>query len=174
MTRVHKKSAAKRKHVTFHRNWKYILKRRESKIQHELRNGFSANFIHSESHNDEFHTEQSFEYKLKFWAVTFGIAMRAVDDLLDLLRASGHESLPKSYRTLLGTPRRIELANYGDNKYWYRGIADNLRVVFANLSQDLDVYLKFNVDGLPIFNSSAFQFWPILAAIRGEFYLFNV
>lgn len=94
--------------------------------------------------------------------------MRALDKLLEILRTNGHDSLPKSYRTLLGTPRTIELMTYGDAKYWYRGIADSSRAVFPNLSHDLDIKLKFNIDGLPIFNSSNYEIWSILASIYGK------
>lgn len=177
MTRSNRNSVAKRKHVKFHRSWKSILTNRENKIQQDLRNKFSGNFTHSEESepfNDDVHTEHtSFEHKLKYWAVIFGISMRALDNLLEILRAAGHEYLPKSYRTLLGTPRNIELANYGEAKYWYRGISDCLRVVFSNLKQDLYILLKFNIDGLPIFNSSTFQFWPILASVHRKLFFFT-
>lgn len=169
MTRSCKKGATNRKHVKFHRSWKSIFKNRENKIQQDLRNEFAGNFTHSEPFHGDIHTEHtSFEHQLKYWAVIFGISMRALDKLLEILRAAGHETLPKSYRTLLGTPRNIELTNYGEAKYWYRGITDCLRLVFSNLNQDLHIWLKFNIDGLPIFNSSTFQFWPILASVHRE------
>lgn len=38
-------------------------------------------------------------------------------------------------------------------------------MIFANIDADVTVSLCFNMDGLPIFNSSAFQFWPILANV---------
>lgn len=166
MTRARKGYGSK--HIKFNRNWKRIFKERENKIQDELKKQFSNNFSDPEYKDEVQNQTHSFEYRLKHWSITFGISMNALDALLDILKANGHQNLPKSYRTLLGTPRNIEIVDNGDAKYWYRGVAECLRVVFSKISRDLCIELKINMDGLPIFNSSKFQYWPILASIHGK------
>lgn len=160
--------------MNFHRNWKRILNEREKRLQCELRNenhnGGNASVNESEPtfeiRNDDTHYFLLGD-QLKFWVLHNSIiSMRCMDGLLEILRTNGHPELPKSYRTLLSTPRNIELATFGDSKYWYRGLADSLKIVFVNLDRDLDIELKFNIDGLPIFISSRFQFWPILASVE--------
>lgn len=49
----------------------------------------------------------------------------------------------------------------------YNGIQKNLKMIFANITADLRLDICFNMDGLPLFNSSTYQFWPILAGFFG-------
>lgn len=159
--------------MRFHRDWKRVFNQREKQLQYQLRNDYhrdANDFEHAfEPLNDEIHRDPLRD-QLKSWVASNQISMRCVDALLNILRTNGHTELPKSYRTLLSTPRNIELATFGDSKYWYRGLADCLKIVFFNLDRNLGIELKFNVDGLPIFNSSQIQFWPILTSVYGENY----
>lgn len=81
---------------------------------------------------------------------------------------SGFIGLPNDYRALLNTPRCVKISSVGGGHLWYNGIANNLRNVFSNLNSDMSIALIFNVDGLPLFNSSQKCFWPILATIHGK------
>lgn len=78
-----------------------------------------------------------------------------------------HE-LPKDYRTLLRTPKIVEIKPAGGGKYWYNGIERNLRLIFSNLEKDISISLKFNMDGLPLFKSSKVTFWPILSTVHSN------
>lgn len=98
--------------------------------------------------------------------MSFNVSMRALDKLLELLRSTGFMSLPKSYRTLLQTPRNVMISALETGQYWYRGLTECLQAVFCKLNRNLNIAPKFNVDGLPIFNSSKYQFWPILASVH--------
>lgn len=84
--------------------------------------------------------------------------------------------LPKDSRSLLYTPRSIEMKALGNGKMWYNSIEKNLRMIFANLNMNLNIQLCFNTDGLPLFNSSKYHFWPILGSIFGKqiFILFEI
>lgn len=42
-------------------------------------------------------------------------------------------------------------------------------MIFANLKSNISMGLCINMDGLPIANSSKYQFWPILASVWGKF-----
>lgn len=156
-----------RKRVQFHRNWNKLMKQRENEIQLQMANQNKENISESFDVTDQ-SEKISLEDKLKSWATNYNISMRALDKLLEILISAGHESLPKSYRSLLKTPRNIEIDNVVSGKYWYRGLAECLKIVFSKLNKNLSINLKFNIDGLPIFNSSKFQFWPILASIHRE------
>lgn len=171
MTRKSNKRYRNRRYVNFHRDWKRLAREREQRIQHHL-NDISQleNESTSVSRNED-ETNQRvipFREKLKSWAIQNRISMRALDSLLSILKSNGHNELPKSYRTLLNTPRDIELRTFSDSKYWYRGLTECLTAAFSNLNRNLTIKLKFNIDGLPIFGSSQIQFWPILCSVEGK------
>lgn len=81
----------------------------------------------------------------------------------------GLHSLPNDYRSLLHTPRQIEISQVGGGQLWYNGIATNLQNIFSKLNEDITIGLNFNMDGLPLFKSSQRCFWPILASINGKY-----
>lgn len=64
--------------------------------------------------------------------------------------------------------------NFGINSvanfiYRYNGIRKNLQMIFGNANSNMQINLCFNMDGLPLFNSSKYQFWPILASVQGKY-----
>lgn len=65
------------------------------------------------------------------------------------------------------TPRSLIISEAAGGYYWYRGIRENLALVFANLTENITITLNFNIDGLPCFKSSKTTFWPILSTIQG-------
>lgn len=87
-------------------------------------------------------------------------------DLLEILikkrKLNSTEHLPKDARTLLQTPRAVQWQACGNGQYWHCGIDVYLRNFFHDLSQDLTISINVNMDGLPVFNSSKIEFWPIL------------
>lgn len=78
-------------------------------------------------------------------------------------------SIPKDYRSLLRTPRHIEISPVSGGQLWYNGIKTNLQRIFSKLDEDIHVALNVNVDGIPLFKSSQRCFWPILASIHGSY-----
>ncbi|XP_032690053.1 uncharacterized protein LOC116853208 [Odontomachus brunneus] len=78
--------------------------------------------INIQDQNDIQSAEDSDKYMSRFlkeWAMR-GVAHRKVDELLAGLRPL-HSSLPKSHKTLLQTPRRVELQRNGEGSMWYKG-----------------------------------------------------
>ena len=85
--------------------------------------------------------------------------------------------LPSDYRSLMKTPRNIEVSNLCGGQFVYIAIANGLELCLKNpvFSQKVQAYfatnpliektvkLIINVDGLPLFKSSTQCFWPILA-----------
>lgn len=108
---------------------------------------------------------------LRRWAADGGAAsMRKLDILLRNL-AVRFERLPLSYKTLLRTPRRIEVAalNHG-SILWYKGIRETLDAMELNnyLLRYNSIEIDINMDGLELSRSSALKFWPILGYLVGS------
>lgn len=105
--------------------------------------------------------------QLRVWSIEHRISKRALNGLLPILQSNGMSSLPKNYRTLQETPTHIEIVQAAGGQLWHNGLRNCITNVFSTLSRDLTVYLKFNIDGLPLYKSSKVTLWPILASIAG-------
>lgn len=70
--------------------------------------------------------------------------------------------LPEDPRTLLQTPQAVSITAVGNGEYWHQGVRNCLKTAFRNINEDVTISLNFNIDGLPIFNCSRIEFWPIL------------
>lgn len=105
--------------------------------------------------------------RLCSWSQRHNITQSALSDLLKILVSIGLNWLPTDARTLVRTPRNIQVDIVANGKMWYQGIETNLRRIFHNLSRSIEIHLNFNIDGLPLFKSSRYEFWPILANING-------
>jgi hypothetical protein len=103
---------------------------------------------------------------LKEWGLR-GITKTKVNDLLHILRPL-HPFLPKSSKTLLKTPRSTETLNVGTGKFWYKGIKANIPQILTNEYFDKHdvLILDVSIDGLPLFDSSDKEFWPILGCFK--------
>lgn len=111
-------------------------------------------------------------HELRKWTIKHNIKQMALNDLLSICISAGYTSLPKDSRTLMETPKFVNIYTVGNGKMWYRGIASQLKRVLSKCDSDLAITLDFNFDGLPIFNSSKKQFWPILSHVRGFKFFF--
>ncbi|KAK3920470.1 Arginine--tRNA ligase [Frankliniella fusca] len=95
--------------------------------------------------------------------------MSKLDQLLGKL-SYAFPSVPKSYKTLLGTATNIDILNGINFKLWYKGIKVNLD------QMDLNLYLQrfgrvkidINMDGLPLSKTggSKLKFWPTLGKLK--------
>lgn len=103
--------------------------------------------------------------QLRNWANDHRISKMAINDLLSVLNSNGISSLPKNYRTLQETPITIEITQAAGGQLWHNGLRKCITNIFATVSRDISIYLKFNIDGLPIYKSSKINLWPILASI---------
>lgn len=105
--------------------------------------------------------------KLMIWAISHKITHYALKDLFTIWNFAITHILPKDPRTFLETPTQISLKKLQNGYYWHNGLVDNLNRVLQKLP-DLPslLSLNVNVDGLPIYNSSRSEFWPILCNIQ--------
>ncbi len=122
----------------------------------------------------DFPVEQphSFREQLASWAVLPGVCHVHVNKLLTILRSHPcHSNLPTDVRTLLKTPRKVNVQKMHPGEYFGFGILVGLQSVLSivvDQLKSLSIEIVINVDGLPIFsNSTSKQLWVILGLIRG-------
>lgn len=106
------------------------------------------------------------------WVRECGISLNSTTRLLHILHDSPYvtdASLPRDARTLLGTSRAsVELKDVFPGKFFYFTIAKNLAAAFplySSLIKNNTISIAVNIDGLSIFESTNFQFWPLLIRI---------
>lgn len=124
-------------------------------------------------------TQKGLREKLRDCAVKHinHVTQSFLNDLLAILRAEGHDDLPKTAETLLRTqrtrnriqPMQSKKGTYGT--YMYIGIETGLRSRIAHSGyQELEIKLLVNIDGLPIYAHSKQQLWPILIQVMTNDY----
>lgn len=112
--------------------------------------------------------EEEFRNKLSDWAVTYQIPNNAVSSLLGILKTvSNFEYLPNDARTLLHTPRTVQLRNVLPGKYFHFGLEASVKYLLDKIETiEFDTIEIFvNVDGIPLSKSSGSQFYPILCSL---------
>lgn len=111
MTKIRKndiKSEQNRNRVRLHRAVNHIVRNNTDNSIHVSHSQPSiANQIHG------------IRETLCLWAIEYNISLRAIDALLKMLILYGMTSLPRDSRTLLSTPRKIEMIPFGNGQFWY-------------------------------------------------------
>lgn len=105
-----------------------------------------------------------FQGDLKLWALTHDINHEQLKGLLQLWNSKVPlQSLPQDPRTVLNTPRHVEIKN----RYWHFGLRKVLDVLKHIKDDNLPetISLRVNIDGLPISKSSGTEVWPILVDV---------
>lgn len=157
---------------------KQYRKRKRNKEQYESEVQARIDVRKCENVDELGSTENSLEQKLelfevaeelRLWAIKHHITHAAINDLMAILILAGLTFLPRNSKTLMKTPTQVDIVPLGNGKMWYFGIGVWLQKLLANCKRDITIHLDFNFDGQPLFNSSTFQFWPILSTIRGNF-----
>ncbi len=145
-----------------------------------------ANASHSSESDTDSDTDSelhpsSLNDDLATWATEHKITHVALNSLLSLLRKQDL-NLPKDARTLLGTVRsnRTEVQNKAGGQYYHFGLLESISgVLYSNmdiLRNMSNLKLQVSIDGLPLYKSSATQFWPILGTVQnlwGSYEAFN-
>lgn len=107
-----------------------------------------------------YNSNQILKNKLRMWAVRNKITHKALKELLEILNTSTDiKSLPKDPRTLLETPKTVNVATFESNPsslFWYQGVEKCLsKLLEKKMNESVTtIYLDFNMDGLPIYSSS--------------------
>lgn len=95
--------------------------------------------------------------KLANWAVTNNQSRKSVNSLLEILREEDR-LLPKDYRTLCSTPKKVhsQIEDMGSGKYIHFGLVTCLKqFLTVNDVKTLRLLLDMNIDGVPISKSSS-------------------
>lgn len=103
--------------------------------------------------------------KIREWALVKNIPQSALKDLLTILNDRYPDTWPNDPRTILKTPREVHIEVVEPGLYWHNGITGPLERILASETLE-QITLNINMDGLPIFNSSKKEFWPILCNIH--------
>ena len=146
-------------------------------------------------HNDELHDRPIGEFLfndghldaktelrqfLAGWATSQGISGVAVDVLLKGLLSLQHQgdaftstlSSSSDYRTLLQTPRNVDLHQMEDGgKYYHFGLENGIQDRLALMEPHLipsEVQVIVNNDGIPLSKSSRSELWACCGLLRGQ------
>lgn len=127
----------------------------------------------NEDNDEEFAEESSsaggfFKNKLRQWAIKFNVTLIALSALLLILQPIVNFHLPLDARTLLGTLRKVNISEMGDGEYYHFGLKRAVEAIIREnrrIGRKVDkLELTFNIDGLPIFNSTTKGLWLILCS----------
>lgn len=143
----------------------------------------NINIINQENnfstHNNDLNTIIPFKFNsnskelplnelLATWAVKERISHTSLRSLLKVLQTHPcHSNLPNDPRTLLNTPRSMQIKEINFGHYWHYGLEKGIVNILNNFEQYQNdkIELMIGVDGLPISKSSGSQLWPILGKI---------
>lgn len=122
----------------------------------------------------------SLREKLRDFVVRFrsNMTVDLIENLLDIFRSENHFDLPKSAVGLLQTKSNNKIFIMKSSKntngsYVYFGIEEGLKGIMTDEYTEDSISILFNIDGLPLYNSSSQQFWPILGLIMHNDYESN-
>lgn len=176
LLKSNKQAEQNRNRVRIHRGVQSIL--RNDRIDVNNQNSSDINWVNNEhtnvyevvtfTHKIKKHSEKSLADKLRTWALECRVKHDHVSKLLKILKSCGMNFLPMDCRTLLSTPQSVQIEQKAGGKMWYGGVENGLRKIFPILTADKSIQLNINADGLPLYNGSSVEFWPLLANIRGK------
>lgn len=109
-----------------------------------------------------------FSNKLKFWSTHYAITQVALTALLCLLKTHPClDKLPSDSRTLLDTPVSLPVKELSPGHYCHIGLAEGIKRVWSQIIDKvvLGIDILIGIDGLPLFNSTQGDVWPIMASI---------
>lgn len=112
---------------------------------------------------------RTFKEKLMYWIVKTKQKIMNVQDLLKILKPD-HPELPLSYVTLFKTKHldKLDVKPFGTEAFFvYIGILRQLKNILKPDLHENDslLLLQGNIDGMPPWVSSKWEFWPILMRV---------
>lgn len=123
----------------------------------------------SDDESDEEHSSESLRDSLRHWTSEFNVTQTATTALQKILRENGLSDLPSDARTLLQTAKHRDIVSVPPGQYCHIGLRKALAYYKRNYASNADVLtVDFNIDGLPISNSSQSHFWMILAGVTAN------
>ena len=74
-------------------------------------------------------------------------------------------TLSKDGRTLLKTPKTVDIEDVPHGKIWHSGLRQNLELLCENRKCPDTLKLMISIDGIKPSKSSVAEFWPIKCAV---------
>lgn len=131
------------------------------------------NEMHVETISEEMrdvNLSDEFRFRIKEWAVNYKPTQAQLRGLLHACNSVLPFKLPQDPRTIMETPPTINIRSLNDSEhYWHNGFKKTLKTCLLQIPIDKlpsRISININIDGLPVFNSSSEQFWPILYNIK--------
>lgn len=152
-------------------NYEYPVNTDEDFMDYEPSFPEELDSLQSDKSSSGEEEEAHLESRLATWALEENITHSALNKLLGILK-DDHPSLPADARTLLRTSRSesVVVQEKAGGTYHYFGILKSMKTILeankCSLANGVCLELQANVDGLPVFQSSSTQFWPILGVIK--------
>lgn len=113
----------------------------------------------SDSDSDD-EPEETWSDFLTEWAVTHQIKKDALNALLKGMLKKDVKSIPLDARTLLATPKHVDIKKIAGGQYWHRGLERGILDDLKNIKIIPGaIELQINIYGLPISKSSSGQFY---------------
>jgi hypothetical protein len=106
-----------------------------------------------------------FTVKMAKWFNEFKLSYKAGSEVLKLFKECFELEIPSDIRTVLGTPRyQIGEIPMSHGNYYHFGIQEMLQKFNLDfLFVDEKIVLDFGIDGVPLYDSSRMELWPIIA-----------
>lgn len=113
---------------------------------------------------DSIEDTELFVNKFRAWALNNNVSHKCLNELISLIHTK-YPFLPKDARSLLKTPRLVSTLLLENGSMIYIGIKNQLekRILSGHFLRGSHILLHCNIDGIPLYRSSATEFWPILA-----------
>ena len=101
------------------------------------------------------------------WTINERIRKTKVDTLLKLLYQNKHIRKMTRAKTLLKTPKSLTTQVISDLETYTYNVSHQLQILIKRLDKytggtNHDIYVIYNLDGVPLAKSSNYQFWPLL------------
>ena len=119
----------------------------------------------SSSDEDNVEGSTDLQHELASWVVKSQVTLLKCNELLSILRNHGC-LLPRYSRTLLRTPRSVQVDSKCSGRFAYFGLRKVLQQATLHESVCLVLNLQVNIDVVPLHKSSTAQLWPIISGAQ--------
>lgn len=114
------------------------------------------------SENREKARSPSVSEKLKQWCIKHRVSRNCAKDLIEILRSENLDVRP-FYK--FHCQKKPVVENICGGSYIHIGLQAQLKKMCSVIELPKNIMLDINIDGLPLFNSSRTQLWPILLRV---------
>jgi len=130
--------------------------------------------VNTESDNLDFNDSSNFLPWLQNWAIKNHISHVALTELMIRIKPK-YPELSTDARSLLRTPRKINVQSIPPGYYYHFGLRNCIEELVSRYSENLQsIQINVNIDGLPLFKSSSSRVYPILCNLVENYSEVNI